>query len=121
MSDDFAKYIDDMVLALADGQSGTNLVAIDLNVIHHRDFPDTPPTWLQLAAPELTRLGYGDLAWDAGNSRAFLINGAGVIRAAQIREDRRSKSIWEKIKSVPRSDWIAIGAFIVSLIALLKD
>lgn len=65
------------------------------------------------------------LGWGKDRStlkqKSFLINGSGLARAAEIRRARKPVSIVSRVKAVPRSDWIAFLALIVSSIALFKD
>ena len=50
----------------------------------------------------------------------FELNSEGVRKAKEYQELIRPKSLKDRFASVNRSDWIALGAFLVSLIALFK-
>ena len=51
----------------------------------------------------------------------FTLSAEGRRHALALEEKRRPRSIKDRITSVTRSDWIALGALVVSAIALLKD
>ncbi len=50
----------------------------------------------------------------------FALNGKGREKALELIHHQKSKTLAGKIINVERSDWIALGAFGVSLIALFK-
>ncbi|MBX7488851.1 hypothetical protein K3177_10030 [Qipengyuania sp. GH25] len=55
-------------------------------------------------------------------NRPYLrITDDGMAYADILAENNRERTLLERIKAVPRSDWIALVAVAVSLIALLKD
>ena len=116
----YIRHIDDVLLAVADRQTGPNLLPVNMDELNHEMFADRPPTWVQTIIAELERRGYGK---DFGtmNSRVFMVNGAGLARAAEIRGERSPRNFTAMLKSVTRSDWIAFGAFVVSVIAMFKD
>jgi hypothetical protein len=116
---DYKRYVEDVLVAVADRQTGPNLTPINLDDLHHELFSDRPPTWLQTIIGELVRNDYGK-DWQTMNARAFMVNGAGLARAQEIREERRPKTPVDYIKGFSRSDWIAFGALLISAIALLK-
>ena len=49
----------------------------------------------------------------------FSLNVNGLSAAQKYRTDRAPKTLWQKIKSIPRSDWIATGALLISLITAI--
>ncbi len=54
------------------------------------------------------------------SSLRFTLNAEGRRHARSLEEKLRPKTLIDKLNSFSRSDWIAIGAFLVSLIALFK-
>lgn len=54
------------------------------------------------------------------SSIRFTMSAEGRRHARELEERFRPRTLRDRIGSVPRSDWIAIGALVVSLIALLK-
>ncbi len=118
MSASYENFCDDMIVAIADAQTGPNLSAVNVDEIYVDKFPECPPTWLQTIIGELVRLGYG--SDKSQNERLFLINGAGVRAAEKVRENSKPKTLLARLNSIQRSEWVAIGALIVSCIALFK-
>jgi hypothetical protein len=116
---DYRDFREEVLIAIADEQEPPGLGEVDLfDLCRRRQIP-FQETWVHLLPRDLEDLGYGS-DHSTMSARRFLINGAGLAAAAEAREVRRPKSAWDKVRSVPRSDWIALGAFIVSVIALLK-
>ena len=119
MTSGYSNFCDDFLLFAADLQTGSQRTAADLHWFMQHKRPDAPPTWAETIVPDLVRQGYGK-DWGNLKQRAFMIDGPGLARAEALREQRRPKSVLERLGKVPRSDWIALGAFIVSLVALFK-
>jgi hypothetical protein len=115
---DYITFRDALLIAIADEQEPPGLGAVILQDVVNRNDVAHQPTWLQTVGADYERLGYGKIIFD-GHDR-FLINGAGLEAATLVRRQLAPKSLGKRISEVPRSDWIAIGAFIVSLVALLK-
>jgi hypothetical protein len=44
----------------------------------------------------------------------------GKLTAIKILAEREPKSLMERLQNIPRSDWIALAALLVSIIALVK-
>jgi hypothetical protein len=55
------------------------------------------------------------------SSIRFTLNAEGKRHALALEADRKSLTFFDRIRSIHRSDWIALGAFMVSIIALFKD
>jgi len=55
------------------------------------------------------------------DSYGFTLNANGLSYAAEYRDELRKKTVFDRLKSVTRSDWIAFGALVISTIALFKD
>lgn len=119
MSEDYQTYLDDLLVAVADQQSGSEIQSVNLQIIHDKQFRNCPPTWLDTAATEMLRCGYG-VDWQDSANRSFRINGAGLKHAQFIRNNRKTKTFFDHVRAIPRSDWIAFVALIVSAIALFK-
>ncbi|MFW2852601.1 hypothetical protein ACM61V_11830 [Sphingomonas sp. TX0543] len=115
----YSRYVDDVLLAVADKQIGPNLLPVNVDELHHELFSDRPTEWVQAIIGDLEGRGYGKDR-DIQNSRVFLINGKGLARVAEIREERRPRNILDYLRGFSRSDWIALAAFVVSVIALIK-
>jgi hypothetical protein len=107
------------LLFAADLQTGETRIGADLEWFVQHQRADIPPTWKETVISDLVAKGYGK-DWTTLKTRGFLIGGLGLEQAERIRESRRPKSLLERIRSVPRSDWIALGALLVSLIALFR-
>lgn len=116
---EFPRYVEDMIIAIADRQTGPNVLPLNLDEIHTEIFADCPNPYVQMIIPELERLGLGKNE-QTTNARVFRINGAGISRAAQIRQERRPRTFKDWLQGFSRSDWIAFGALAISAIALLK-
>jgi hypothetical protein len=75
------------------------------------------------ALNELDERGYikalNELGIDAAG-RAVMILGPGIIRSEEIIAERTPKSFARKLADIPRSDWIALGALLISLFALFR-
>jgi hypothetical protein len=65
--------------------------------------------------------GWRGLKDNTLNSIRFTMSAEGRRHALQLEEARRPRTFEDRLKAVTRSDWIALGAFIVSIIALFKD
>ena len=119
MNDDYTIYVDDVLLALAERQTGPNLIAVNLDDLNHELFRDRPPTWVQTLVGELTRRGYGEEPYDAGNARVIRINGAGLTRAAEIRRERAPKPLVDRLAEDRTQKLLNVGAFGVSCVSLV--
>ena len=114
----FNEYLERMLIEIAATQKH-KVMPVELHEIHREKFAGSPETWLELAIHEMELRGWGKDGRKVGRSD-FFIEGAGLAEAEAFREKYRPKTLLERVLSMPRSDWIAIGAFIVSIIALLK-
>jgi hypothetical protein len=63
---------------------------------------------------------FGDSSGFSGGHLCFALNDLGRNRAKQLISQNESRTLKGRIKSVNRSDWIAVGAFIVSIIGLFN-
>ncbi|UIP05857.1 hypothetical protein LY632_09065 [Erythrobacter sp. SDW2] len=119
---DFNKFLDDLIVESAKRQTGVNIEAIDFFDLCEDVHPGFAPTWRDMAIGRLDELGWARFKpySDAPGRRALKITHAGIARASEVRLQRRKPTAWERIKAIPRSDWIALLALIVSAIALLK-
>ncbi len=117
--EDYSKFCQDVLLACADAQHGDQTVPLDIEALCQTQFPTAPPTWVENITKTLVGQGFGD-DWSTMDGHRFLITGAGLLEADAIRKMRNPKSFVERIRDVPRSDWISLTAVVVSLIALFK-
>ena len=116
---DYLTFRENLLVAMADEQEPPSWGELDLFELCERKRIRAQETWLHLVGRDLEELGYGRDRSTMKNRR-FLINGAGIAAATEIRRARRPKSIRERVAEFTRSDWIALGAFVVSLVALFK-
>ena len=65
--------------------------------------------------------GWRGLKDNTHSSIRFTMSSEGRRHALQLEESRRARTVRDRIRSINRSDWIALGAFVVSVIALFKD
>ena len=115
----YPSFRDSVIVAIADEQDPPGLGQVNLHDLCNRHALACTPTWIEVVGGDMDKLGWGrDVS--TLKERKFLINGAGLARAAEVREARKPESVSSKIKRIPRSDWIAIGALVVSLIAVFK-
>ncbi len=116
---DYLAFRDAVIVALADDQEPPGLGEMDLFDLCARHQIGFHDTWVMTVGEDMERLGWGKDTSTLQHKR-FLINGGGLARAAEIRSARRPKPLLAKVRDVPRSDWIAFMALIVSAIALFK-
>ncbi|QBM74914.1 hypothetical protein E2E30_03415 [Sphingomonas sp. AAP5] len=116
---DYITFREALLIAVADEQEPPGLGAVQLEQVAERHAITYQATWMQMVGPDFERLQYGKMIFD-GETR-FLIRGAGVEAATLFRRERAPKTIASRIAAVSRSDWIAVCAAIISLIALLKS
>jgi hypothetical protein len=117
---DYITFRDSVIVALADDQEPPGLGYLDIEDLCKRHGIFAHETWISTVGHDMQSLGWGKADSDLEEHR-FLINGGGLARAAEVRQTRKPVSFFDRVRSVPRSDWIAILAFVVSVIALFKD
>jgi len=83
---------------------------------------EVEPVEVQASARRLHADGMAELVRDDERpGRPFLrITDSGMAYADWLIADRRKKTVGERIKDVPRSDWMAFVALLVSIVALFK-
>jgi hypothetical protein len=119
--DDGATLIEDLIIQAASIQSGIDVIPINLIDEIQRRRPDWPIVSVSQFIDELDALSFGTirpLQSDAGG-REFLIGPNGASHARQFIERRRPKSLAEKLSHWTRTDWIALGALIISALSLI--
>lgn len=114
----FTSYLDAMLVIIAD-QQNDQTTPVNLISLHLIKFIKCPATWAQLAGPEMERRGWGRMH-HSFYPEGFLINGAGLAHAHDVRTKLNTSPLMRFFSGFTRSDWIAIGAFAVSVIALIK-
>ena len=114
--------IEDLVIMAANLQSGTDVVPIRLIAEIRQRRPDLALVSISQLIDDLGNRSLGQTRppHDDPGEREFLIDFRGVEFARRVKEQRRPKSMFEKLGQWSRSDWIALGAFIISLFALFK-
>lgn len=121
MSDSFSAFAEDVLLegsrmqrANADSYS-VSLLDVVATI---RSNPES--SWIAEVIPYMVNEG-----WVSDESThdgfAFRVLGFGYSISDGIIDSRKSKTLVGRIKGVPRSDWIALGALIVSAFALFGD
>jgi hypothetical protein len=119
MMNNFNDFIEDLIVEIATVQAGDEIEGFDITDSATAKKFDAPPTWLHTVAGEMQNRGWGrDLG--AFDGPSFMIDGGGIIAASLIRANRQPKTLRQRFSEVLRSDWIALGALVVSLIALFK-
>ena len=70
----------------------------------------------------LAHSGVGAIGYGGGHyiSNTIMMLPEGIQRAEKIAEERRPKKFIENIRTIPRSDWIAIIALIISVLSLVN-
>jgi hypothetical protein len=116
---DYLSFRDSVIVALADAQEPPGLGDLEIQDVCSRHSIWTCDTWLMTVGKDMEQLGWGKDT-STMKSRRFLISGAGLARAAEVRKLRQSATFVERCKAVIRKDWIAILALIVSALALLR-
>ena len=113
--------IETLVLLAAGKQSGTEVTAIRLVAEIRRE----QPTWSNVAVSQLIddlasrHLGQITPAPDDSGEREFFIDHLGMQFAQEVQERRRPKAIFEKLGNWSRTDWMALGALIISVLLLV--
>ena len=122
MSNGDDALIEDLVILAARLQSGTDVTPIRLIAEIRTRRPDLPLVSISQLIDDLENRSLGRIKppQDEPGEREFSIDFRGVEFARRVSEDRRPKSISEKLSQWNRSDWIAFGAFIISIVALVK-
>jgi hypothetical protein len=115
----YARFCDDFLVVAAECHRASKRL-IDVEEICRKNFPDIPDNWKVEVIGTLVGFGLGQDRSTLKN-RIFEISGSGILTAERILETRRKVTLAERFRSVPRSDWIAFGALVVSFIALFKS
>ena len=123
MSSNTFALIDDLVVNAANLQSGTDIIPIRLIQEVRLLRPKLANVTISQLIDELDarNLGRIEPPSDDPGERLFYIGHPGVAYAEQVIEKRRTKKITEKLEQITRSDWIALSALVVSIIALFKS
>jgi len=112
----FDEWSDTLLVRVLESEEATGNPEVDLKSLCLKFELLADDKWLSRFLKEQATFGQG--ATSGGYSFALDLNGRYL--ANNIREKRASKTLLGRLKSVSRSDWIALGAFIISLIALFK-
>ena len=119
MSASFKTFAEDVLVTAGGMQREKNSYSVDLlHVLGRLDW-DPWDSWNEQVIPYLV-----DNSWAEDDSTLAVhrirVTGPGFTRIDEIHEERRPRSIKDHVRSFTRSDWIAFGAFTVSVIALFK-
>ena len=114
--------LENLVLLAASKQSGTDVTPIRLCAEIRRQQPAWSDVCVDQTINDLDSRALGQIRapQDDPGEREFFIDYRGVKFALQIQERRRPKSIIEHARLVPRSDWIAFAALVISTAAYFK-
>ena len=115
--------LENLVMLAASKQSGTDVTPIRLCAEIRREQPAWPDVFVDQTINDLDSRALGQIRapQDDPGEREFFIDYRGIQFARQIQERRRPKSFIERARLVPRSDWIALGALVISVVALIKS
>jgi hypothetical protein len=116
---DYLDFRDAVLVHLVNDIEPPGIPRVQLSQIATEHGLAFPPSWILALARDYEQSGWGTVHL-LNQVEYFEINGAGIARATELRRAQRRKGPLEYIRSVPRSDWIAAGAFIVSIFALFK-
>ena len=112
----YASVRDDVVLLLGSAARNGDGNAKNLREFIPKNLPECPPTWIHQIAKDLDSRGLGTAQFSI-KEILFFPSGACIEAADEIAASRTFRG---KLKRISRSDWIAIAAFVVSIIALFK-
>ena len=95
----------------------------DVTELLQKSFGDVGPSEGMSSARRLHAEGLALFVQDSdAPGRSLLrITATGIAFADNLLEEVRPRSWKERLSAVPRSDWIALGALAISLIALFKS
>ncbi|CAA9510844.1 MAG: hypothetical protein AVDCRST_MAG62-515 [uncultured Sphingomonas sp.] len=113
----FGDFSDAIMVGILNDEERSSGDQSDLMQVCRREGIPAREDWIVRFINESRALGSG-LA--VGEHYSASLNANGRSYAGQLRLARQPKSIGQRLRDVPRSDWIALGALIVSLVALFR-
>lgn len=114
----YQQFADKLLLGILRNEDNGIRNGSDLELVCKANNLPFDDSWLTKFINESNNhLGSG-AGWD--RTYSFELNAQGRARAELIRQDIESRTLRGRFKSISRSDWIALGAFVVSLFALFK-
>ena len=116
---DFHTVSDDLLIALAGWTNSIerNWVDVDECMRAHR-MPFLAPTELEAILDGYVAEGFGSISKADKDEFEFLISMKGLREAKAKAKARQPLSMEERLRQMSRSDWIALGALITSIVAL---
>jgi hypothetical protein len=108
---DYLIFRDDILVAIADDQEPPGLVEVDLFEVCQRRNIRFIESWVHLVGKDLEELGFGKDKSTLKNRR-FLLNGAGLAKATEIRRARKPKPV---LKRVNEANWTMWGVVVAAL------
>jgi hypothetical protein len=116
-----ARIVEDLLLFAAGLQSGTDVTPIRLFPKIIQLAPELSNVAMSQIIDDLAERSVGQIrpAFGDAGDREFLIDHRGVRWAQKITEDRRKKSVLEKLSLWNRTDWFALCAIIISVMSLV--
>ena len=112
----FDKFWEDFLIFAASKQNGTQLQAVGAFWVAQSHFPNVPDAWRVEVLQMLERKGLGQSV-NTGDDQEFYISGEGISEANRI---LGARSVWGKTKIWFYSNWLAVLAVVISIIALFK-
>tara|TARA_B100000929_G_C15308145_1_gene352821 strand:+ start:242 stop:589 length:348 start_codon:yes stop_codon:yes gene_type:complete len=113
---DYADIRNDVIKAIGSfaREGGTSINDLERFMQEHKI--SCPPGWADKIGHDLAKSDLGNAYF----SDRVTFNPSGAI-IATADELRAKETLVGKLQSINRSDWIALGAFFVSIFALFKD
>jgi hypothetical protein len=97
---DYIAFRDSVIVALADDQVPPGLGDLELTDLCRRHGIAFSETWITTVGADMEVLGWGRDR-STLKERRFLINGAGLARAAEVRKARKPVTVRERVRKVP--------------------
>jgi hypothetical protein len=105
----FDEWSDTLLIKALEREEATGKRCLEFELLANEN-------WLSRFLKEQAKFGQGSTA----GGYSFSLDSNVLYLANSIREKRMSKTFLGRIRLIIRSDWLAPGAFIISLAALFK-
>ena len=121
MKTEYEILVEDLILLAASAQSGIDVTPIRLIAEIRRKKPYLATVSISQVIDNLDDRSFGSVrpAPDDAGEREFFIDHNGVSFAQVVAEERRTKSLVERLKIWTRTDWFAFGALVISMMSLV--
>jgi hypothetical protein len=111
----FQHVCDEFLLLAAQNCDGSEHSSVGVHSFCNEHFSQVAEGWRTDIAVKLEKDGLGSSRNNGEDDQEFFINLAGKIHANQIKESRKPKWFFEKVRDIPRSDWIALIAVAIAI------